>query len=285
MFVAPVQFTGTKNGEFYVGAYVIKDVNTTRYKIHEVLTINKEGNRPFQPEADQSGEHLRDDFLLNTKVTQSKPEVNQNDSADKSLAATVKKFFRDIAKLVKKTIDAYKGHKPDSVEGKLVASMEDIYRQLQEVFAEGVYQGSENTEFLENSVAPTEGLYYSKRKGYQIIKKLTAKEYRLEAKDYGEITDYESLQSTSDKNAALLRGIRESGGRGYRVDPSLPEYRGKDNPIHGVGSTQNRGRSNEHNSARDHAGSGLDRQGQNRSSLKSNGFRLLKRGDKKGAWH
>ena len=76
LFVAPVRFVGTKNGEFFVGAYVIKDVNTTRYKVHEVLTISKEGNRPFQPEADQNGERLRDDSLHASKVTQTDPIVN-----------------------------------------------------------------------------------------------------------------------------------------------------------------------------------------------------------------
>ncbi len=65
------------------------------------------------------------------------------EDTDKSLADKVKKFFRDIAKLLEDTIDAYKGLKPDSAEGRLVIQMKDIYGQLQEVFAKGVYEGSE----------------------------------------------------------------------------------------------------------------------------------------------
>ena len=95
LFVAPVKFLGSVQGEFYVGAYVIKDVNTTRYKIHEVLTVNKKGNRPLKPEADLNGEHLRGDFLYDTKVTHPEDEVKYYSDRD-----NVPTFYSQMAKVI-----------------------------------------------------------------------------------------------------------------------------------------------------------------------------------------
>lgn len=66
------------------------------------------------------------------------------ESMDNSLGAKVKRFFRNIADLIRQTIDAYKGFKSDSTEGRLVLEMKDIYGQLQELFAHGIYQGGKN---------------------------------------------------------------------------------------------------------------------------------------------
>jgi len=87
LFAAPVRFVGASSGEFYVGAYVIKDVNTTRYKVHEVLTIKKKGSRPFKPEAGHDGEHLRDESPSDTSILENGENSNQKFSTrDQSLA-------------------------------------------------------------------------------------------------------------------------------------------------------------------------------------------------------
>ncbi len=78
------------------------------------------------------------------------------EAADKGLLATVKKFFRNITKLIKQTVDAYKGVKPDSAEGRMVQQMEDIYGQLQEVFAKGVYEGGERIVGAESDAIEAE---------------------------------------------------------------------------------------------------------------------------------
>ena len=44
----------------YVGAYVIKDQQTQRYKVHEVLTTNKDGTQSFKTEPDPMGTDIRD---------------------------------------------------------------------------------------------------------------------------------------------------------------------------------------------------------------------------------
>ena len=65
-----------KNAGFYVGCYVIKDANTLRYKLHEVLTISKEGMPPIQSEADLDGELLRSDIPSSNIISQQ--DTNDN---------------------------------------------------------------------------------------------------------------------------------------------------------------------------------------------------------------
>ena len=57
LIAAPVQ-VGAE--QCYVGALVIKDVNMQRYKLHEVLTIDKNGTPSFKTEAPTSESDIRD---------------------------------------------------------------------------------------------------------------------------------------------------------------------------------------------------------------------------------
>lgn len=70
LFIAPISFADAPTAGFYVGCYVIKDINTLRYKLHEVLTISKEGMPPIQTEADLDGELLRSDIPSSDSVPQ-----------------------------------------------------------------------------------------------------------------------------------------------------------------------------------------------------------------------
>ena len=117
--------------------------------------------------------------------------------------------------------------------------------------------------------------------GYQIMKKLTKQEYEKEALYYGTIAGYQSLQSASSENAALLREVRGAARGGYRSDSYASQHRGADHSIHGMDAAQNsRGHTNS-NSTGDLPSSGQDSQGKNRSAVKlsdrdSNGNRLSK---------
>ena len=72
-------------------------------------------------------------------------ELMQNiEKEDKSLGQKIKEFFQDIVQLLKDTINAYRGVDPDTVEGTLVSQMDDLIAELQQVFAEGVYEAGDN---------------------------------------------------------------------------------------------------------------------------------------------
>ncbi len=81
LIAAPV----TVNNELcYVGAYVIKDINMQRYKVHEVLTIRKNGAESFKTETSKIGSDIRDNAPSNESVAQPKAEVNNGVTASES---------------------------------------------------------------------------------------------------------------------------------------------------------------------------------------------------------
>lgn len=58
--------------------------------------------------------------------------------SDPSLWETVKQWAKDIAGKIRAVVDAYKGERMDSTEGKIVANMKEILPQLEELYAEGL---------------------------------------------------------------------------------------------------------------------------------------------------
>ena len=69
---APVTVAGET---CYVGALVIKDVNTQRYKLHEVLMADKNGTPSFKTEAPKTGSDIRDSAPFEKIVSQPIEEV------------------------------------------------------------------------------------------------------------------------------------------------------------------------------------------------------------------
>ena len=88
------------------------------------------------------------------------------EAEDKSLGVKVKKFFQDIGNMIRKAIDTYKGSLPDSAEGRLIRQMEDIYSQLQEAFAEGVYDAGESFQNAENTTSEGGVMYMTSNEKY-----------------------------------------------------------------------------------------------------------------------
>ena len=83
------------------------------------------------------------------------------EAVDQTLGEKVKQFFRDICDLLKRTIQAYSNVKPDSAEGRMVQGMQEIYDQLQQLFAEGLYEGGDNYRKAEKNTTAegSEGKY------------------------------------------------------------------------------------------------------------------------------
>lgn len=135
---------------------------------------------------------------------------------------------------------------------------------------------SEDAEICNRRLASYHNTWYlieafdDMKYGYQIIKKLTAKEYAREAKYYGTIAGYKSIQDTSSKNAALLRGRDANGDAGYRADYDASEHRGKNFAIHGVGTDQNGRKPVEGNSGGNQGGGSSDTHGKNGPAVSIN---------------
>lgn len=89
--------------------------------------------------------------------------------SDPSLWETVKQWAKDIAEKIRAIVDAYKGERMDSTEGRIVANMKEILPQQEELYAEGLpdtrenYQG-DNTTGEKSSSTNTDGKKFSIRK-------------------------------------------------------------------------------------------------------------------------
>ena len=57
---------------------------------------------------------------------------------DTSLWEAVKNRAKEVAGKIRAIVDAYKGERMDSTEGKIVANMKEILPQLEELYAEGL---------------------------------------------------------------------------------------------------------------------------------------------------
>lgn len=85
LIMAPVTIReGAFKGRSYVGAIVIRDSNTKRYKIHEVLTTRENGTSSDKSEAHQKGSGLRYDVPSDNSILpeseKSKPKFQERDA-------------------------------------------------------------------------------------------------------------------------------------------------------------------------------------------------------------
>lgn len=99
LFIAPVTFEGSSRGDFYVGAIVMRDSNTTRYKLHEVLTVEKEDAPRFKRETTSDvaapRESSSEDRIPNPERDVNRENTVELDSEDQELSAQQQEYFKD----------------------------------------------------------------------------------------------------------------------------------------------------------------------------------------------
>lgn len=84
------------------------------------------------------------------------------ETKDMSLAEQIMTFLHDVAILIGDTIQTYMGVVPESPAGRMVMRMEDIRKQIQDVFAEGLHEAGENyRQGGKINTAPEGGVQYS----------------------------------------------------------------------------------------------------------------------------
>ena len=69
---------------------------------------------------------------------------------DQNLWEKIRQWFKDLAEDLRKLVEAYKGVKPDSREGRMVSQMRDVIRELEKAYAEGLAEAGENFLASEN---------------------------------------------------------------------------------------------------------------------------------------
>lgn len=63
---------------------------------------------------------------------------------DKTLWQKIRDWFRDLAEDLKALLEAYKGYRPDSQEGRMVADMQDVIVILESFYADALADASDN---------------------------------------------------------------------------------------------------------------------------------------------
>lgn len=82
---------------------------------------------------------------------------------DKTLRDKIREWFKNLADSLKAVADEYRGAKPESPEGRLVAQMDDFVKVLQQAYAEALVEAGENYRASEGNKKTTRegGVKYS----------------------------------------------------------------------------------------------------------------------------
>lgn len=92
---------------------------------------------------------------------------------DRSLWEKVRDWFKDLIQKLQAVVEQYKGAKPETAEGQLVAQMEDFIQVLQQAYAEALVEAGENYRASEGNKKTTQegGVKFQTRNvnGKQIV--------------------------------------------------------------------------------------------------------------------
>lgn len=136
-----------------------RDVPLDKLIADEQVAALERGRKLTEDEAfEEVIAHSLEGILADGKVMELMKAL---EAKDKSLGARVKRFFKNIAQLIKDTIDVYRGVTPDSIEGRMIMHMKDVYAQLQEAFAEGLYEAGTNLQTAEENTTGEGGVKYA----------------------------------------------------------------------------------------------------------------------------
>jgi hypothetical protein len=170
---------------------------------------------------------------------------------DEGLWNKIKEFFSNLVDLLKKTVKAYEGYGPDTIEGQTVAEMTDVIEQFEKLFSEGLADASENFRSISSAEQQTlaeVGIRYSSREtlseASEKLETIADEEYLKEkqATPFVLVMEHtpkailDSMEGSNDRKIlirrdALYLAIREDGiqeghyhGLGKEVLSKLPEY-------------------------------------------------------------
>ena len=133
--------------------------------VEKQMAKAKENDRQMTPE--QALEEVVADSMEAMLVDGSFGKVLADIQArDKTLWQKIKDWFLEIADKLKKAADAYRGMKPDSVEGRMVREMDEVFDEIQKLFAEGLVEASGNyaaAEGQKNTTREGGGVRYMAR--------------------------------------------------------------------------------------------------------------------------
>ena len=108
---------------------------------------------------------------------------------DKTLWEKVRDWFKDLIQKLQAVVEQYKGAKPETAEGQLVAQMEDFIQVLQQAYAEALVEAGEN---------------YRANEGKKNTTQEVSVKYSLPYSDAIDLLDREELDRSSNTHLLVL---------------------------------------------------------------------------------
>ena len=99
-------------------------------------------------------------MLADGRVIEMMAQLKQR---DKSLWEKIRDFFTELLEDLKAMVNAYKHHKPNSKEGRMVADMQEVIDKIQPIFAEALLDAGETRQTATKNTAEDGGVRYSIR--------------------------------------------------------------------------------------------------------------------------
>ena len=88
--------------------------------------------------------------------------MNEIQQQDKTLWEQIRDWFIDFIKSIR---EAYKGVEADTVEGQAIAEMDDVLKELEQIFAEGLVDAGENFQTAEKNTTDSGKVYQIRQIG------------------------------------------------------------------------------------------------------------------------
>lgn len=137
---SPAKFKVLAN--FLITQYGKKGVSVEELVETQIAKANKNGRTiDYDAAFEEVVADSMEAMLVSGNVVQMMAELKQ---LDKTLWQKICEWFKDLVADLKAVADAYKDHKPDSVEGRMIADMQDVIVILESLYTDALTNAAEN---------------------------------------------------------------------------------------------------------------------------------------------
>ena len=146
---SPVKFDTLAEAVFKM-AYEKKNIHVSELvREQQAKALRNNRDISFDEAYEEVVADSMESILTSGKVLEFMAEVKQQ---DKSLWQKIKEWFKDLAEDIRKMVKAYEWYKPDSPEGRAIASMEGILPILEGFYEDALLDAAENYKEVGNGV-------------------------------------------------------------------------------------------------------------------------------------
>lgn len=137
---SPAKFKVLAN--FLITQYGKKGVSVEELVETQIAKANKNGRTiDYDAAFEEVVADSMEAMLVSGNVVQMMAELKQR---DKTLWQKICEWFKDLVADLKAVADAYKDHKPDSIEGRMIADMQDVIVILESLYTDALTDAAEN---------------------------------------------------------------------------------------------------------------------------------------------